>query len=95
MGPAGLCALPQKERGLGRVQDKIKICQYAESVYKKCDCCGRPKDNVYKVLIMSVDLQNRVAGELSLCRKCGNNLAKIVGADVPPEEEVVKEFKFG
>lgn len=44
---------------------------------------------------MSVDLHDRIAGELSMCRKCGNNLAKIVGADVPPEEEVVKEFRIG
>lgn len=73
--------------------DKLTITPLAQTVYKKCDCCGRVRDVFFKLIIYDSKTGRMLVGDFSLCKTCGENFSDILNIKVSTEN-VVTEFKF-
>lgn len=71
----------------------FKIESFANTIYKKCDCCGRVKDLYFQSTIYSHEFPDRVIGNQRYCKQCGLNLAKILNLDASAER-TTNEFRF-
>lgn len=61
---------------------------------KKCGLCGRVREIFYKLSISDYKKMEVLAGELDLCKECGDNLNKILGNENEANEITEKEFIF-
>ena len=79
--------------------EEIVIRQMTRGLLKKCDCCNKVQETVYRCDIHNHDNPDLIEGDLYLCRRCGDNLHKIVSRETKSGalklgEKVVKSFNF-
>ena len=79
--------------------EKIVIRQMSRGILKKCDCCNKVQEVVYRCDIHNHENPDLIEGDLYLCRRCGDNLHKIVSRETSEAprllgEKVVKSFTF-
>ncbi len=79
---------------MSRVQDCLKIESFANTSYRKCECCGRPKDIYFRFNVKDADTASMLVGSFELCKDCGQQIGAILGIEASIEH-VVKEFTFG
>ncbi|HZW68986.1 MAG TPA: hypothetical protein VFF20_10385 [Pseudogracilibacillus sp.] len=73
--------------------EKLTITPLAQTVYKKCDCCGRVRDVFFKLNVYDSKTARMLVGDFSLCKTCGENFSEILNINVSTEH-VVSEFTF-
>lgn len=71
----------------------LKIESLAQSVYKKCDICGKVKDNFFKLSVYDAKTEQLLVGSLDLCKYCGENMGDILNVDTQPGVTLT-EFTF-
>lgn len=76
------------------MKDRLDIITLANTVYKKCECCGRVRDIYFKLNVHDSQTGNMLVGDFDLCKTCGENFSDILQIEVSTEN-VVTEFKFG
>jgi hypothetical protein len=73
--------------------NKIKIINLAQPVYKKCECCNRVKDILFKMSILDAKTGTMLVGDFDLCQNCGENISDVLNLDIK-KEVTVKGFSF-
>lgn len=74
-------------------KEALKIESLAQSVYKKCNICGKVKDNFFKLSVYDAKTAKLLVGSLDLCKFCGENVGDIL--NVYTEAGVtITEFTF-
>ncbi|MFI3605855.1 hypothetical protein DFR54_11814 [Vagococcus fluvialis] len=71
----------------------LKIESLAQSVYKKCDVCGKVKDNFFKLSVYDAKTEKLLVGSLDLCKYCGENMGDILNVYTEPGATLT-EFSF-
>lgn len=71
----------------------LKIESLAQSVYKKCDVCGKVKDNFFKMSVYDAQTKKLLVGSLDLCKFCGENMGDILNVYTEPGATLT-EFTF-
>lgn len=76
------------------MSERLNISTLANTVYKKCECCGRVKDIFFKLIVNDSLTGKMLFGDFDLCKNCGENFGDILKIDLSTEN-VVTEFNFG
>lgn len=71
----------------------VRIESFANTTFKKCECCDRNKDLYFQATIYDHKSPDRIIGGMKLCKDCGINLGAILDLDVSAER-TKNEFKF-
>lgn len=66
---------------------------FAQTVYRKCDCCKRVRDIYFRLNIRDAKSAQMLVGSLELCKTCGENIGEITNTDASTER-TIKEFHF-
>jgi len=74
--------------------DKIRLEAYNQIKLKKCEGCGVALIR-YKLTVHDKDSE-AIQSEFSLCKKCGDNIYKLLypDADIMPDVIVKQTFTF-
>lgn len=73
--------------------EQLKIVTFAQTVYKKCECCGRVRDIFFKLNVFDSKTNKMLVGDFDLCKFCGENLGDILKIDTAAEN-TVRNFSF-
>lgn len=71
----------------------LALENFAQTVYRKCDCCKRVRDIYFRLNIRDAKSTSMLVGSLELCKDCGYNMGDITSANVSTEK-VLEEFNF-
>ncbi len=75
------------------IKNYMPMESYLNTVYKKCECCGRVRDLYYRMNIKDAETGRLIVGSFELCDECGGNFGQLIGQKVSTDR-VVKEFRF-
>lgn len=77
----------------GALGQALMIESFAQTAYRKCECCNRVRDIYFRLNIKDAETHTMIVGSIDLCKDCGENLGEIIGQK-PKTERVLTEFKF-
>lgn len=75
------------------IQKALALESYAQTVYRKCECCKRVRDIFFRLNVKDAATGTMLVGSLELCKDCGKNFGEITSTELKTER-VVEEFKF-
>lgn len=75
------------------IKEALVLEPFAQTVYRKCDCCKRVRDIYFRLNIRDGKSASMLVGSLELCKSCGENIGEITNTDVTTERTIT-EFKF-
>lgn len=75
------------------VKKALGIEGFAQTAYRKCDCCKRVRDIYFRLNIRDADSATMLVGSLELCEQCGKNMGEIINKKVSVEQTQT-EFRF-
>lgn len=71
----------------------LVIENFAQAVYRKCDCCKRVRDIYFRLNIRDAASASMLVGSIELCENCGRNFGEIINQKVSTERTET-EFSF-
>lgn len=75
------------------IQKALALESYAQTVYRKCECCKRVRDIFFRLNVKDAATGEMLVGSLELCKDCGKNFGEITSTEATTER-TVEEFKF-
>lgn len=75
-----------------QISQMLALENFAQAVYRKCDCCKRVRDIYFRLNIRDAKTATMLVGSLELCKECGYNMGDITNTEV--KERVLEEFSF-
>lgn len=76
-----------------RIKEALALESYAQTVYRKCECCKRVRDIYFRLNIKDGATGEMLVGSLELCKDCGKNFGEITNAEVKTER-TIEAFTF-
>ncbi|KRM29843.1 hypothetical protein [Limosilactobacillus panis] len=76
-----------------KLQQVLALESYAQTVYRKCECCKRVRDIYFRLNVKDAKTGEMLVGSLELCKDCGRNFGEITNSEVATER-TIEEFKF-
>lgn len=77
-----------------KVSETLNLESFAQTAYRKCDCCKRVRDIFFRLNIRDAETASMLVGSLELCKQCGYNFGEITKTEINTERTLT-EFKFG
>lgn len=71
----------------------LALENFAQTVYRKCDCCKRVRDIYFRLNIRDAKTTSMLVGSLELCKECGYNMGDITKTEIQTERTLT-EFSF-
>ncbi|GGI64320.1 hypothetical protein [Limosilactobacillus caviae] len=71
----------------------LTLENFAQTVYRKCDCCKRVRDIYFRLNIRDAKTASMLVGSLELCKECGYNMGDITKTQIQTER-TLEEFSF-
>lgn len=75
------------------MNNALTIENFAQTSYRKCDCCKRVRDIYFRLNIRDAESASMLIGSIELCELCGKNFGEIINKRVSTERTKT-EFKF-
>lgn len=75
------------------VKDALILEGFAQTAYRKCECCKRVRDIYFRLNIRDAETATMLVGSLELCKECGQNMGAITQTKIKTERTIT-EFKF-
>ena len=79
--------------GFEMKHDCLCLEQFAQTIYKKCECCGRVRDNFFRLNVKDARTKSMIVGSFDLCKECGQNFGDILKVPISTER-TVDDFSF-
>jgi hypothetical protein len=75
------------------IKEVLALESYAQTVYRKCECCKRVRDIFFRLNVKDSATGEMLVGSLELCKDCGKNFGEITNTEAKTER-TIEEFKF-
>lgn len=75
-------------------KEYLKLISFAQTSYRKCECCSRVRDIYFRLNVSDADTGTMLVGSFELCKECGANFGDILNTKINTERTVT-DFNFG